>query len=336
MIKEKELAVDIESENNLHHYGTKLALIQIASKKKVWLIDPLAIKNLEAVKKILEDERIIKVFHDTSFDFSILSTINCKPKNIIDTHRAALLLGKQPSLNMLMKEFLRSGKAGDEQKADWLKRPLSEKMMTYAAQDVAQLLELKDAMIKELEKLGRKEWLLEDCEKIEIKEIPKPDYHCLKGSSQLTPKQRGVLKELFNLRELIAKKIDKPVFFIIKHSTLIRLAIKPPRSINSWKKLRGVHPVVNKNAEKFYSAVKKGLMKPEDHKPCKNRIVISKAANELLRIRDEEASKLGIEGFVLMTKEQAKQIIINKSLKPLKNWQKKILIKHPEFLKYDK
>ena len=38
---EKELGIDIECENNLHHYGAYISLIQISSLKKNYIIDIL-------------------------------------------------------------------------------------------------------------------------------------------------------------------------------------------------------------------------------------------------------------------------------------------------------
>ncbi len=308
--------------------------MQVGTHDKVWLVDPLNIEDMTPLYDILEDENIVKVFHDTSFDFSILARYGCHPKNIIDTHRASLLLGKQPSLNLLMKEYLGTGKAGEEQRADWLKRPLTEKLMEYAAQDVAQLLELKDHLLDDLKKLGRLDWLLEDCSDLQANDLPIPSHHCLKGASKLTPQQRGVLRELFKVRESIAKKVDKPVFFIIRHNQLLELATRPPRNIAGWKRLRGIHPAVRHNAEKFVQAVNKGLSHPEKHVPCKEKLFIPKIADTILAKRDEIAEELGIQGYIIMTKEQAKNVVESGSLDCLRNWQRDLVSKCEEFSRF--
>ena len=82
-----DLAVDIECENNLHHYGAYITLIQISDRDKNWIIDILALKEIQPLADILENRNIQKIFHDVSFDFRILNEqFSCKPRNVFDTH----------------------------------------------------------------------------------------------------------------------------------------------------------------------------------------------------------------------------------------------------------
>ena len=94
--EEKELAIDLECENNLHHYGLKIALIQISSRIHHWIVDTLALKDLKPLIKVLEDQKVMKVFHDVGFDFRILKKeLDCNPKNIFDTQIAALFCRRE-------------------------------------------------------------------------------------------------------------------------------------------------------------------------------------------------------------------------------------------------
>ena len=84
--QEPELAMDLECENNLHHYGTYVALVQISNQTQNWIVDMLPLKNLQPLISIFENPKITKIFHDISFDFRILDhQYQCHPKNIFDT-----------------------------------------------------------------------------------------------------------------------------------------------------------------------------------------------------------------------------------------------------------
>ena len=102
------LGVDIECENNLHHYGAAISIIQISSKNKDWIVDVLALDNIDKVVSVFENPNIIKIFHGPDFDFRMLnSKFHCQPKNIFDTQISAQLAGiNEIGLGSLLKKFL--------------------------------------------------------------------------------------------------------------------------------------------------------------------------------------------------------------------------------------
>src|SRR3989338_2410540 len=91
-----EIAIDLECENNLHHYGSYITLIQLSSRTKNWIIDAMAVHQMEPFIQMLENPSIQKFFHDVSFDLRIIChQWPCHPRNIFDTQIAALFLGKK-------------------------------------------------------------------------------------------------------------------------------------------------------------------------------------------------------------------------------------------------
>ena len=128
-----ELAVDLECENNLHHYGAYISLIQISTKNKNWIIDVLKLAEIKPLIKILENAEIQKIFHDVSFDFRILQDqFSCHPHNVFDTQIAALFLGKEHlGLGDLLKEYFNVDKESKYQMADSTKQPLNTHMLTF-------------------------------------------------------------------------------------------------------------------------------------------------------------------------------------------------------------
>ena len=87
------LAVDLECENNLHHYGAYISLIQISTLNENWIVDVLTLRKIKPLLEILEDPSIQKIFHDVSFDFRILQDqFSCHPRNLFYTQISPLFL----------------------------------------------------------------------------------------------------------------------------------------------------------------------------------------------------------------------------------------------------
>lgn len=327
----KILGIDIECENSLHHYGIKIALMQISSVKKHWIIDLVSINDFNILKEILENKDILKIFHDVNFDFEILNyEYNCKPRNIFDTEKAAQLIGKENiGLASLLKEYFNVKKDKKFQKADWLKRPISKEMLSYAINDTTYLIKLYNKLVEELKNLGRYEWAREEMNFIENKKylFSVPDFWSLKGLRLISSNQRFILKKFYDLREEIAKSINKPVHYIINSKLMLELAQNPPRDINGWKNLKRVHPIVKKKSKEFFDAslnkLNEEILMPkvEKKKFTPNQ---RKHIELLTNTRDEIASKIKIKPHLLMNKEQIYDIVITGKNNSLRGWQKQL------------
>ena len=86
------IALDFEGEFNLHAYGETLCLIQIFDGENEIIIDPFDVPR-GAIKKILEDEKIMKIMWDASSDLSlVINGYDMTIKSILDLRPAADLL----------------------------------------------------------------------------------------------------------------------------------------------------------------------------------------------------------------------------------------------------
>ena len=327
--QDKELAIDLECENNLHHYGAYISLIQISSKKKNYIIDILVLKELKPLIDVLENPKIQKVFHDVDFDFRMLNfQLNCHPKNIFDTQMAAMLLGKEKlGLGDLMNEYFNVKKIKKFQMADWTKRPLTIDMLSYAIGDTTSLLKLKDVLKKELKE--RLSWAEEEFKAAENKEwdYVQGTYRGIKGYSALTDQQRAIAKRLYKFREKLAKKVDRPIHFIFNNKRLIEFSIKQPQ----WNNLKGVHPIVRKVSRELIEEVKKGKTERIALIKSKKKKFDAKDKDKftlLGEIQDKVGKKLKIAKHLVMNKDQIIDIVVSGTLDSLKNWQKKLVKKH--------
>lgn len=327
-----ELAIDLECENSLHHYGTFLCLMQISSHDKNWIVDALKFKEINHLKEIFENKNILKVFHDVSFDFRILSyQFDIHPKNIFDTQMGALLLGKeQLGLSSLLDEYFGIKKDTRFQKVDWCRRPLSPQMLEYAVKDTAHLLKLKQKLEEDLDKLNRLSWIKDESSALdEINFTYEPQkYLDLSGAKKLPPQKLALQHALFDLRENTAQRMDRPAFMIMGNKILMRLVAAPITDINGFRALRGVHPIVRTEAKLWVDATKTALAGPgETHISHYKKLTLeqSKQKDEFIELRNKAAVKLGLRGHILASEEQIIGCIVGGSLSPLKKWQREVL-----------
>ena len=323
-----ELAVDLECENNLHHYGAYISLVQISTKDQNWIVDVLKLGDIKLLVEVLENPQIQKIFHDVSFDFRILQDqFSGHPKNVFDTQIAALFLGKEHlGLGDLLKEYFNAEKESKYQMADWTKRPLNTEMLSYAVQDATHLILLRDLLIKELREKGRLSWVEEEFTTLEEADFTYKTQTFLdvRGVRTFTPEQLGIFRELFLVREQLAKKVNRPVHFVINNNHLKEFALHPPH----WEKVRGVHPIVRAQATLFYKAVEQGKKEPFFIPAPEKKRLTQLQKEQLERLGDLQqtlAKKTGIKPHLIMNKEQMIMMVVSGRFDCLHAWQQKLI-----------
>lgn len=331
MSKHEVLAIDLECENNLHHYGTYISLIQISSEDDDWIVDVLELKEVHPLLDVLINPAIKKIFHDVSFDLRILHLqFSCRPINIFDTQIAALLLGKNEiGLGSLLQEYYNIQKESKYQMADWTKRPLPQGMLEYAMKDTKHLLPLYHDIKKELVALARWDWALQECKHLEDSEMTykENEYLDFKGFRFLSKKKQAILKNLFDLREELAAKVDMPNYYVMSNKKIKEILEKPPEKIDAWKKMKGVHPVVKRNAKRFVQAITEYDISvlPEKIIHPKYTPEQKEKTYELGIIAQDTADKLGIRKHLVMNKDQIQDIVLHQRFDSLRPWQRELL-----------
>ncbi|MEK6937893.1 MAG: HRDC domain-containing protein [Nanoarchaeota archaeon] len=338
-----ELAIDIECENNLHHYGVFISLIQISSRNKNWIIDVLKVgenkEHILPLKKMLENPKIQKVFHDVSFDFRILNLqFQIHPKNIFDTQLAVLLLGKETmGLGALLEEYFQVQKEKKFQRVDWCRRPLTSEMLSYAVKDTAYLLQLKDKLTEELQAKKRFTWMEQEAQHQELMDFTYEDqqYVDLSGAKKMPPEQLALLRTLFDLREKTSEKVDRPNFMIMRNEILLDLVKNPPKEINEWQNLRGVHPIVKKEAQIWLNMIRKVQAGPGEVYALQAKKLNPAQfgwKEELTELRKKLGEKLKIRGHVLISNDQIIELVVSRNLNCLRPWQQE-LVKEEKIIK---
>lgn len=147
-------------------YYTLLCLIQVSVEHGYYLIDPLAIDNLDPFLAFLEDPSVITITHAGDNDYRLLyQQFGTVPQNIFDTQVAAGFIGHRYPMSF---GKLVEAETGDQlgkgfAVTDWTQRPMSNKQVKYALNDVIYLRPLYDSIMGKLAENGRQTWALEEC-----------------------------------------------------------------------------------------------------------------------------------------------------------------------------
>ena len=205
-------------------YFPKLSLIQITANSKLFLIDCLDVDASKILKKYLENNFYLKVFHSVRSDATVLSKcLNINTLNVFDIQVADRLLQNSDvrSYGKIVKSFLGIELKKSETNSNWLKRPLSENQIQYAFEDVDFLLEIYSSQKKKLKKQGNYNEVLSRSEQ-----------EATLGNSSLKKLRLKKLKKKLSLkdqkiflwREEMAEKDNVPPTYIVKDKYLKKLS----------------------------------------------------------------------------------------------------------------
>lgn len=239
------IAIDTEFDNNHYAYGFTLCLFQVATSDACYLIDPFEVKDLSALWRVIENPAVEKVIHDSGEDFRLLYLHGCSPRNIFDTSVATkLLCFEKIGLASVLGEVLGIESSKKKQQSNWLKRPLSDMQLDYAANDVIYLLELRDRLTERLQQQGRWEWFQQSMAFLENKSyVPKTRNTFLSPKEQrdFSPFDQHILSELYRFRDEQARRFGKPTYQILTDAQIHQILIDPT-TLTNWLQLKGLNP----------------------------------------------------------------------------------------------
>jgi ribonuclease D len=162
-------AVDTEFVREKTYYP-KLCLIQIATATgETACVDCLAKIDLAPLYARLFAAGFTWVLHSARQDLEVIFQLTGRlPPRLIDTQVAAALTGYPPQagLETLLERALGRTLGDSYARTDWSRRPLPEAALEYALDDVRYLLPAWERLAAELDRLGRRDWLSEECERM--------------------------------------------------------------------------------------------------------------------------------------------------------------------------
>lgn len=216
-------------------YYPKLALVQVAHHQDRWLLDPLAYDAGADLRALVACRCC--VMHSAGEDLQALAPLlGDAPLRLFDTQIAAALCGMGPGLSYqkLVAALLGIDIPKDETRSDWLRRPLTPGQLEYAELDVAYLVELQRALVERLDRLGRREWHAEDCERL-LRQArrhhggadPQPQ-RGFRAASDWPPEAQARLRRILLWRDETARALDKPRPWLLDDAHALSLSLQPP------------------------------------------------------------------------------------------------------------
>ena len=317
----REIAVDTEGAS-FHRFIDRIYLLQITTRERSAIIDPLPIGMPKALGDILQDPSVEVVFHDADYDLRLLhQDYGWHVNHIFDTRIAAQLLGiKAFGLAALLEQFFEVKLDKKHQRADWSLRPLPQGMLDYAAQDTKHLLDLRDELKARLEKLGRWDWAKEEFARLEGTKWEEDDssqaFLRIKGARDLSRRELALLRELVPWRDSVAKEVDRATFRVIGNEVLLDIARTAPRSVRDLSTLKGMpRGILDRGGQAILAAVQRGLEVAEEHLPRFPRAPkwdreedFDNRVAKLKSIRDAAATRLSLDPGVLCSRERLESI----------------------------
>jgi len=243
---QKVIAVDTEFFRETTYYP-KLALVQIATDAIVACVDPLAFDAREALRTILLNSDITKIFHSCSQDLEVLFYyLGETPNAIYDTQIANSLLTDHHQIGYasLVENELGTLLDKSQTRTNWLQRPLTEKQVQYAGDDVLYLYKLQHILDEKLQQIGRKDWFDEESEKVFSTNYSfQPDSSSLwrrvKGATKLNQKKLAIVQAIALWREDLAQQKDKTRRRILADDIVLNLAFSIPEDIRAMEPIIG-------------------------------------------------------------------------------------------------
>jgi ribonuclease D len=257
-------AVDTEFHRERTYYP-RVALVQINWGADMVLVDPLSV-SLAPLAAVLEGPGLA-VMHASSQDLEVLRrACDTLPQRLFDTQVAAGFTGLcSPSLAALHDKLLGIRLPKGDRLTDWLRRPLTDTQLEYAASDVEHLLEIHRLLEADLASRGRLQWAEAECaellERGHVQRDPAQAWLKIKETRHLGGRARGVAQALAQWREERAQQTDQPPRFVLPDLGVIGIAQRPPRTLDDLRKVRGLDErhLRGGQGEELLAIVERGL-----------------------------------------------------------------------------
>jgi len=322
-----EIAVDTEADS-FFSYREKVCLMQVTAGERDWLVDPLGGLDLAPLGPILADPSKTKIFHDGEYDVLILKRAwGFEFGGLFDTRVAASALGEaNPGLASVLKAHFDLDLDKSMQRSDWSARPLSEKQVRYAQIDTHYLVGLMHRQREALERAGRTAVVDGECRRLE--QLVPPDaafsadeFVRIKGVRALSKQARQNLRELFALRDALAKAADLPPFKVLSNQALTALAERPPASLRDLQRLPGISSRVSrKHGEDVLAALERAReLGPLERLPVARRNDgphLDEFETELLerlkQWRKQRAIELGFDAALVLNRHVLARLALEK------------------------
>ncbi|MFD9000039.1 HRDC domain-containing protein [Streptomyces sp. NPDC059582] len=265
------VAVDAERASG-YRYGQRAYLVQLRREGAgSALIDPVACPDLSALGEALSG--VEWVLHAATQDLPCLREIGMVPTLLFDTELAGRLAGfPRVGLGAMVESVLGFVLEKGHSAVDWSTRPLPEPWLRYAALDVELLVDLRDALEKELDRQGKLEWARQEFDAIASAPPPEPRKDPWRRTSGMHKvrrrRQLAVVRELWETRDRIAQRRDISPGKVLGDAAIVEAALSLPANAHALAALSGFgHRMGRRQLDQWQAAVDRAKEIPDAQLP---------------------------------------------------------------------
>ena len=320
------LAVDTEAAG-YHRYHDRICLLQLSTRTETWIVDTLAVRDVQALATVLGDTATEVVLHDADYDLRLLARdYGLRISALFDTKIAAQMLGEpQIGLASLVEKHLGVNLDKKHQRADWAQRPLPPEMLAYAAEDTRHLPALRDRLRAELVARGRLGWAEEEFAlRVQVDAAAgtgadaNPDaFLKLKNTRDLKPRQLAALRALHRWREAVAAERDVAPFRVVTNDVLVEVARRMPERPDQMRGIPGLSEgLISRRGNALLAAVASAHALGDADLPERRRgpgrpppdPELDALVERLKGVRDAAADRLEMDRGFLMPRQQLEAV----------------------------
>ncbi|MFJ5772762.1 ribonuclease D [Streptomyces sp. NPDC093094] len=271
------VAVDAERASG-YRYGQRAYLVQLRREGAgTALVDPVACPDLSGLGEALAGTEW--VLHAATQDLPCLREIGMTPDRLFDTELAGRLAGfPRVGLGAMVESVLGFVLEKGHSAVDWSTRPLPEPWLRYAALDVELLVDLRDALEKELDRQGKLEWAHQEFDAIASAPPPEPRKDPWRRTSGMHKvrrrRQLAVVRELWQTRDRIAQRRDVSPGKVLSDGAIVEAALALPADAHALAALPGYgHRTGRRQLEQWQAAVDRAKALAESQLPQQGQAV---------------------------------------------------------------
>ncbi|MFN0052375.1 MAG: ribonuclease D [Planctomycetales bacterium] len=255
-------------------YRPELCLLQFATPERAIAVDPFEVRDLTSWWTLMADPAIQVVVHGSREEVRYcLRYAGVRPGRVFDVQIAEGLecRGYPLSYSALVSRVLGIRTHGKETRTDWKRRPLTDRQIAYAIEDVEHLLQIWERQRETLSARGRFEWAEAECRRHveEIEQEPfRENWRKLPGILSLSSRELAIARELHAWREAEAAARDRPARKILRDDLIIELAHRQPDSTDDLLATRDMNRSdYRRNAGTMLEAVRRAAALPSGQLP---------------------------------------------------------------------
>jgi ribonuclease D len=260
----ERVALDTEFHNE-RSYAARLMVVQIVAGDETAIVDPLKIADLRPLAAALATKTVVG--HALQSDLKIFADrFDALPAVAWDTQLAAAFCGYGMAISLadLVHDLVGIRLRKSQTVSDWSTRPLSPQQVEYLVDDVRHLIPMADALGARLEKSGRLAWFEEEALALVDPAKYRPDaerlYLRIPGAMRMSRRDLGILREVAQLRDTLARERDVPLKYIIPDDVMSGIVSLRPSSRDDLAQLRRLDAGARKAfGDRIVQAVATGL-----------------------------------------------------------------------------